>query len=87
MKEISLNNRVKVKLTPLGAEIFYHRNDEVRKRASIVVQKALCARMPQIDKDGFTEFRLWELMELYGEHIGIARPDVFIDNMIYLAED
>lgn len=74
--KINLNDRVKVKLTPLGAEIYYHRYDELNKRIKEKGGKQLESIMPRIDKDGYTEFQLWYFMELYGEHMGVCKKNV-----------
>lgn len=75
-KKINLNDRIKVKLTPLGAEIYYHQYDELNKKIENNGGTRLEPIMPQIDKDGYTEFQLWRFMELYGNHIGICKPNV-----------
>ena len=71
--KINLNEIVKVKLTPLGAEIYYKQFDELNKKCGREICKP---RMPRIDKDGYTEFQLWHFIELYGEHIGMCKPNV-----------
>lgn len=76
LQKINLNDRIKVKLTPLGAEIHYHQYDELNKKIKENGGTQLEPRMPEIDKDGFTEFTLWHFMELYGEHIGMCKPNV-----------
>lgn len=71
--KINLNEIVKVKLTPLGAEIYYKQFDELNKQ----YEREICKpQMPQIDKDGYTEFQLWHFIELYGQHIGMCKPNV-----------
>ena len=71
--KINLNEIVKVKLTPLGAEIYYKQFDELNKKCGREICKP---QMPRIDKDGYTEFQLWHFIELYGEHIGMCKPNV-----------
>ena len=71
--KINLNEIVKVKLTPLGAEIYYKQFDELNKECGREICKP---QMPQIDKDGYTEFQLWHFIELYGQHIGMCKPNV-----------
>ena len=73
MQKINLNDTIKVKLTPYGAEIYYKQFDKLNKQ----YEKEICKpHMPQIDKDGYTEFQLWHFIELYGEHIGMCKPNV-----------
>ena len=69
MKQINLNDDIKVKLNPFGVDIFYHQYDELNEKIIKRGGKPLERRMPQIDKDGYTSFRLWQFMELYGSHI------------------
>ena len=71
--KINLNEIIKVKLTPLGAEIYYKQFDELNKQYGREICKP---QMPKIDKDGYTEFQLWNFIELYGQHIGMCKPNV-----------
>ena len=71
--KINLNDTIKVKLTPLGAEIYYKQFDELNKQYGREICKP---QMPKIDKDGYTEFQLWNFIELYGQHIGMCKPNV-----------
>lgn len=73
IQKINLNETIKVKLTPYGAEIYYKQFDELNKQYGREICKP---QMPRIDKDGYTEFQLWHFMELYGEHIGMCKPNV-----------
>ena len=73
IQKINLNEIIKVKLTPYGAEIYYKQFDELNKQRGREICKP---HMPRIDKDGYTEFQLWHFMELYGAHIGMCKPNV-----------
>lgn len=71
--KINLNETIKVKLTPYGAEIYYKQFDELNKQRG----RGICKpHMPRIDKDGYTEFQLWHFIELYGQHIGMCKQNV-----------
>ena len=73
IQKINLNETIKVKLTPYGAEIYYKQFDELNKKYG----REICnPQMPRIDKDGYTEFQLWHFIELYGQHIGMCKPNV-----------
>lgn len=74
--KINLNDRVKVKLTLLGVEIYYHQYDDLNKQIKDNGGTPLEPVMPQIDKDGYTEFQLHHFISLYGKHIGMAKPNV-----------
>lgn len=70
---INLNEVIKVKLTDLGKDIYYHQFDELnRRRGRIVCEPSF----PKEDAEGYTKFQLWNFMEIYGEHIGVAQPNV-----------
>ena len=73
--KLNLNDRVKVKLTPLGAEIYYHQYDDIHKDYP-KMKKHLQSSLPKVDENGYTEFQLWHFMELYGEHIGMCKKNV-----------
>ena len=80
---INLNDKIKVKLTDLGKDIYYHRFDDLNKRYRRVIAKP---SYPEVDEDGYTTFQLWCFMELYGEHIGMAKPNV-IEPLNIICED
>lgn len=70
---LNLNEPIKVKLTDLGKEIYYHQYDRVNQIAGREICKP---KFPKEDENGYTEFQLWCFMELYGEHIGMTLPNV-----------
>lgn len=82
MARINLNERIKVRLTDLGKDIYYHQFDDLNEMAGRCVLKP---EYPKTDEDGYTEFQLWAFIELYGEHIGIAKPNVIYPNEIVYA--
>ena len=70
---INLNDPIKVKLSDWGKEIYYHQYD----RANQIAGREICKpKFPKEDENGYTEFQLWCFMELYGEHMGMALPNV-----------
>ena len=85
MSELSLNAKIKVKLTPHGVDIYYHQNDELieQMKDNKGITKIIERRMPTIDKDGFTEMQLWEFMELYGSHMNFSEQTVIEPLNIY----
>lgn len=70
---INLNEPIKVKLTDLGKEIYYHQYDRINQIAG---RKICEPKFPKEDENGYTEFQLWGFVELYGEHMGITMPNV-----------
>lgn len=70
---INLNENVKVHLTDLGKEIYYHRFDELNQKCGRIVCKP---SFPKEDADGLTQFQLWVFIELYGNYMGMTKPNV-----------
>lgn len=87
MKKLNLNDIIKVKLTPLGVHIFYHRYDELNNRIVKNGGQPLEPRMPRIDKDGFTEFQLWDFISLYGSYFRIGTLDQPIKDLNIYIDD
>jgi len=70
---INLNEPIKVKLTDWGKEIYYHQYDWTNR----IVGREICKpKFPKEDENGYTEFQLWCFIELYGEHMGMIKPNV-----------
>lgn len=84
IKKLNLNDKIKVKLNPLGAEIFYNQHEELIEMLKARGIDAFKNRMPQIDNDGYTEMQLWYFMELYGQHIGMGKPNILTDLSLYI---
>lgn len=73
---INLNEQVKFKLTDYAKDIYYHRYDDLNRQIIRNGGEPLTPRMPKVDKDGYTTMQLWDFMSLYGEHMGLCRPEV-----------
>lgn len=86
MKKLNLNNNVRFKLNPKGAEIFYHRYDDLNETLKARGVKQLDPRMPSIDSNGFTEMQLWSFLELFGQYIGAGKPNVLKELNLYIDE-
>ena len=80
---ININEKVKVKLSDVGKDIYYHRFDAYNSMAKPIGIKLLEPTMPKVDADGYSCFQLWELMETYGPHIGICRPVPFDCDILF----
>ena len=70
---INLNEPVKVKLTDYGISIYYHRFDAINYKAGRTVCEPSC---PKVDKDGYTEFQLWDFMNIYVSYMEMGEPNV-----------
>lgn len=80
---INLNERVKVKLTDLGKEIYYHQFDDFNRKLGRVV---LEPSFPKVDEEGYSCFQLWHFIEIYGTHFGVTKPNV-INPLEFVYED
>ena len=76
---ININETIKVKLTDLGKEIYYHQYDRINEFAG---RKICEPKFPKEDENGYTEFQLWCFIKLYGGHIGVTLPNVIKPNEI-----
>lgn len=76
---INLNEVIKVKLTDLGKVNYFHRFDQLNRTYGRIVCKP---EYPIVDEDGYTSFQLWDFMELYGSHMGMASPPVIENNTV-----
>lgn len=71
--KLNLNDNIKVKLTDLGKDIYYHQYDNLNAAYGVEICKP---KYPKVDEDGYTTFQLWTFIELYGSHIGMGLPNV-----------
>ena len=84
--KINLNDRIKVKLTPLGAEIYYNRYDFLKSSIRAIGGVCTEPKMPKIDENGYTEMTMWQFIELYGKDIGKINREVIKPLDIIIAE-
>ena len=87
MKQLNLNCIIKVKLSDYGKEIFYHRYDDVNKFIVKNGGDPIKPSFPKVDDEGYTEFQLWQFMNLYGKHMVMGAPDVLEHLNIYIDEE
>jgi len=69
VNKININERVKVKLTDYGKEIFYHQYDNFNKTYGKEIIKPY---YPTVDSEGYTSFQLWRFMNLYGKYFDMG---------------
>ena len=81
--EINLNETIRVKLTDLGKDIYYHQFDELHESLKKRGVSPFRPTRPRVDADGFTSMQLWHFIELYGSYIGVAKPNVIEPINIY----
>lgn len=87
MKKLNMNSTIKVKLTPFGADIFYHQFDELNKKVLNSGGSPIRPRMPEIDNKGFSKFQLHHFINLYGDYMTVGQKNVVEDISIYIDEE
>lgn len=66
----NINEAVSVRLTNTGRDIHYRRHVALIGNNYRYIP-------PETDADGWSEFQMWELMQIFGKHIGIAKENPF----------
>ena len=71
----NLNDRIKVKLTGVGVKVHFDHFNAVNKISrKEIIKPEHC--MPKIDEHGYTEYQLWDFMNIFGEHMHMGAPNV-----------
>ena len=72
---ISLNDRIRVRLTSAGLLVYRKRLSDVNRLAGreVFSEKAMS---PDVDEDGCSEFSLWDFMNTFGPYIGPGMENV-----------
>ena len=87
LKKLNWNTDVKVKLTDLGKDIYFHRHDDLNNELVKRGFKPFATYFPKVDENGYSAFTLWDFMQLYGSHIGMGFPDIVQDISFYISEE
>ena len=81
--KINLNNRIYVKLTKLGEEIYYNYIKEINDYYG---REIINRYTPHYGDDGFAEFQLWDFMNIYGNYMNMGFPNVIEPLDIYIEQ-
>jgi len=89
MKEINfnLNWEVKVKVTESGYKQWLDHENRFCEFSAQIEEKELKHLKEKEDGDGYVTFQLWELMEIFGHHMGIGFNNPIDTNIILLPEN
>lgn len=79
--KVNLNDRIKVKLTDYGKSIHFKFYALVMKNIKLTTIKAIKC-FPEIDKEGYTYYQLWEFMHIFGKHLYNGSEQVIEKNEI-----
>lgn len=68
-QNFNINDCVKVKLTEKGKYIYYHQFDDMNVDILKRGGKPLNPIELKYDDEGYVEFQMWHLMEIFGKHL------------------
>ncbi len=89
MKEFSLNDNVKIKLTETGIKILNDTYDAALKEFEdkpSVLQSIVTSR-PKVDENGYVEMQLFEVMAIFGKYVIFGNPNLPISTNIAISEN
>ena len=66
--KFNLNEKIKVRLTSSGIKILRESHAQIYTVLGSEVPKFT---EPSVDKNGYTEFQLWDFMNIFGEHMNM----------------
>lgn len=81
MIEYNLNKTVYVRLNNTGRNIYKSYMEELNRNCTMRFSVE-----PEVDKNGYTKFQLWDLIHIFGEYIDLGLPTPFDKNCIYFKE-
>lgn len=70
----NINENVAVRLTPLGKAIHRQQFDDFTQRYP---KAGFEYRTPTEDEEGYSTFQMWSIMQTFGSHIGLLKPEPF----------
>ena len=79
--KLNINDRIKVKLTVRGERVHFDHYYQWLKNI-----RSLEDCMPKPDKEGYTEYQLWEFANIFGEHLYNGAEQIIKDNEIIFVE-
>ena len=91
MKELSfnINNTIKVKLTDHGRDILNEYFSEISKYCAgidIESDDVISSQYAE-DEEGYTEFQLWDFMNIFGSYFRLGSPIIIQNNDIIFNEE
>ena len=87
MKKLNLNSTIGFRLNDRGKDIYYHKYDDLNEYIVSRGGKPIERRHPNVDENGISLFQLWEFMDIFGNHIGLGKPEFWKELSIYIKEE
>ena len=69
--KFNINDNVKVKLSQAGFDILRGEHEKLRKAVPMLGE----FKPPTVDDDGYTQFQLWNLMEVFGKYFYMSNSN------------
>jgi len=84
--KFNINHKVKIKLTDYGRRVLKRDHEEFWGQLNIMNPKVKIPEYTPIkeDKDGWSEWQLWHLMEQLGKYAGMGNKNVFETNILIM---
>ena len=87
MKDFNINNYVKIKLTDEGLKILETQHNEMLKKLTPETAKNIGPfRVPEVDQEGYSQIKLWELMHLFGNYMRNGNLNLPFENIIQIPD-
>lgn len=87
MKKLNLNSTIGFRLNDRGKDIYYHKDDKLNEYIMSRGGKPLERQYPDVDENGISWFQLWQFMDIFGNHIGLGKPEFWNELSIYIKEE
>ena len=87
MKKLNLNSTIGFRLNDRGKDIYYHKDDKLNEYIVSRGGKPLKRQYPDVDENGISWFQLWQFMDIFGNHIGLGKPEFWKELSIYIKEE
>ena len=87
MKEVefNINQYSKVKLTDVGLSILENDHNHFQELRKKEYRREWSP--PKLDDNGYYKCQMWQLMQTFGDHIGLAKHMAFDANIIICLEE
>ena len=87
MKKLNLNSTIGFRLNDRGKDIYYHKDDKLNEYIVSRGEKPLERQYPDVDENGISWFQLWQFMDIFGNHMGLGKPEFWKELSIYIKEE
>ena len=87
MKKLNLNSTIGFCLNDRGKDIYYHKYDKLNEYIVSRGGKPLERQYPDVDENGISWFQLWQFMDIFGNHMGLGKPEFWKELSIYIKEE